>query len=173
MGRRTPRAGWGRTEARCETWTGAWRHGCPVGGPHGLERLVECKELLTPDEPVWLPEGEKDTDTLVEMGLVATTNSGGAGNFRPDHAEMFRDLDVIATSADAPALIEHFTTLPWVADTVAKGDTKATVISNTGLRFDLRVVPPESYGNLLQHLTGSKDHNVAMREEAVRRSRHR
>jgi len=52
---------------------------------------------------------------------------------------------------------------------VAKGDTKATVISNDGLRFDLRVVPPESFGNLLQHFTGSKDHNVALREEAVRR----
>src|SRR5207248_11542628 len=38
-----------------------------------------------------------------------------------------------------------------------------------GLRFDLRVVPPESYGNLLQHFTGSKDHNVALREAAVRR----
>jgi DNA polymerase (family X) len=83
--------------------------------------------------------------------------------------ETFRDLDLIATSTDAPALIEHFTTLPWVADVVAKGDTKATVISNEGLRFDLRVVPPESYGNLLQHFTGSKEHNVALREEAVRR----
>ena len=37
------------------------------------------------------------------------------------------------------------------------------------LRFDLRVVPPESYGNLLQHFTGSKHHNVALREDAVRR----
>jgi DNA polymerase (family 10) len=43
------------------------------------------------------------------------------------------------------------------------------VISNDGLRFDLRVVPPESYGNLLQHFTGSKEHNVALREDAVRR----
>jgi DNA polymerase (family 10) len=43
------------------------------------------------------------------------------------------------------------------------------VISNEGLRFDLRVVPPESYGNLLQHFTGSKEHNVALREDAVRR----
>jgi DNA polymerase (family 10) len=43
------------------------------------------------------------------------------------------------------------------------------VVSNEGLRFDLRVVPPESYGNLLQHFTGSKDHNVALREDAVRR----
>jgi DNA polymerase (family 10) len=51
----------------------------------------------------------------------------------------------------------------------AKGPTKATVISAAGYRFDLRVVPPECYGNLLQHFTGSKEHNVALREDAVRR----
>jgi DNA polymerase (family 10) len=56
-----------------------------------------------------------------------------------------------------------------VAEIVAHGSTKATVVSHDGLRFDLRVVPPESYGNLLQHFTGSKAHNVAMREEAVTR----
>jgi DNA polymerase (family 10) len=55
-----------------------------------------------------------------------------------------------------------------VIEVVAKGPTKATVLSNEGLRFDLRVVPPESYGNLLQHFTGSKDHNVALRERAVK-----
>ena len=43
------------------------------------------------------------------------------------------------------------------------------MIGQDGLRFDLRVVPPEAYGNLLQHFTGSKDHNVALREDAVRR----
>ena len=83
--------------------------------------------------------------------------------------ETFRDLDIIATSTDPPALIDYFTKLRWVADVVAKGETKATVISNDGLRFDLRVVPPDMYGNLLQHFTGSKDHNVALREDAVRR----
>ncbi|HZG35376.1 MAG TPA: DNA polymerase/3'-5' exonuclease PolX [Gaiellaceae bacterium] len=83
--------------------------------------------------------------------------------------ETFRDLDLIATSTDPAALIDYFTKLRWVAEVVAKGDTKATVISNDGLRFDLRVVPPESYGNLLQHFTGSKEHNVALREDAVRR----
>jgi DNA polymerase (family 10) len=83
--------------------------------------------------------------------------------------ETFRDLDVIATAADPGALTDQFTRLQWVAEVAAKGDTKATVVSNDGLRFDLRVVPPESYGNLLQHFTGSKDHNVALREDAVRR----
>jgi DNA polymerase (family 10) len=83
--------------------------------------------------------------------------------------ETVRDLDIIATASDPPALVEYFCSLPWVVDVAAKGPTKATVVSHDGLRFDLRVVPPESYGNLLQHFTGSKHHNVAMREDAVRR----
>ncbi|HEY5058690.1 MAG TPA: DNA polymerase/3'-5' exonuclease PolX [Gaiellaceae bacterium] len=83
--------------------------------------------------------------------------------------ETFRDLDVIATATDPGELTAFFTQLSWVVDVAAHGDTKATVVSNEGLRFDLRVVPPESYGNLLQHFTGSKEHNVAMREDAVRR----
>ncbi len=83
--------------------------------------------------------------------------------------ETFRDLDVIATATDPAALTGAFTRLPLVAEIVAHGDTKATVISHDGLRFDLRVVPPECFGNLLQHFTGSKEHNVAMREEAQRR----
>ena len=85
------------------------------------------------------------------------------------YKETVRDLDIIATASDADALIDYFTTLDWVIEVVAKGSTKATVISHDGFRFDLRVVPPESYGNLLQHFTGSKDHNVALREAAVRK----
>ena len=82
--------------------------------------------------------------------------------------ETFRDLDVIATAKDPRALIDYFVALDWVAEVAAHGDTKATVVSHDGLRFDLRVVPPESFGNLLQHFTGSKDHNVALREAAVK-----
>ena len=83
--------------------------------------------------------------------------------------ETFRDLDIIATATEPAELTSYFTQLDWVIDVAAHGDTKATVVSANGLRFDLRVVPPESFGNLLQHFTGSKDHNVAMREAAVKR----
>jgi DNA polymerase (family X) len=83
--------------------------------------------------------------------------------------ETFRDLDVIATASEPAALTEYFTRLRWVEKVVAKGESKATVVSNDGLRFDLRVVPSGLYGNLLQHFTGSKHHNVALREDAVRR----
>jgi DNA polymerase (family X) len=83
--------------------------------------------------------------------------------------ETFRDLDIIATATEPAELTAYFTQLDWVVEVAARGDTKATVVSRDGLRFDLRVVPPESFGNLLQHFTGSKHHNVAMREDAVRR----
>ena len=96
---------------------------------------------------------------------VKVSEAGSARRRR----ETFRDLDVIATSTDAPALIDAFTSRDNVADVIAKGETKATVLTNEGFRLDLRVVPPESYGNLLQHFTGSKEHNVALREDAVRR----
>jgi DNA polymerase (family 10) len=98
----------------------------------------------------------------------AAVHVSEAGSVRR-RKETFRDLDIIATATDPAELTTYFTQLPWVVDVAAHGDTKATVVSSEGLRFDLRVVPPESYGNLLQHFTGSKEHNVAMREDAVRR----
>jgi DNA polymerase (family 10) len=98
----------------------------------------------------------------------AAVHVSEAGSVRR-RKETFRDLDIIATATDPAELTAFFVALPWVVEVVAHGDTKATVLSNEGLRFDLRVVPPESYGNLLHHFTGSKDHNVALREDAVRR----
>jgi DNA polymerase (family 10) len=104
-------------------------------------------------------------DVLQEHPAAVKVSEAGSARRRK---ETFRDLDIIATANDPEALIDYFTKLKWVIEVVAKGPTKATVLSNEGLRFDLRVVPPESYGNLLQHFTGSKDHNVALRERAVK-----
>ncbi|HKT44753.1 MAG TPA: helix-hairpin-helix domain-containing protein, partial [Gaiellaceae bacterium] len=98
----------------------------------------------------------------------AAVHVSEAGSVRR-RKETFKDLDVVATATDPRELTTYFTQLRWVSEVAAHGDTKATVVSNDGLRFDLRVVPAESYGNLLQHFTGSKEHNVAMREDAVRR----
>ncbi len=97
----------------------------------------------------------------------ASVKVSEAGSVRR-RKETVRDLDLIATASDAHALIEGFVSLPWVAEVVARGGTKAAVVSREGLRVELRVVPPACYGNLLQHSTGSKQHNMALREEAVR-----
>ena len=122
----------------------------------------ESRRLLGDGLPVLLALVE---ELRAHPAAVKVSEAGSARRRR----ETFRDLDVIATSTEPAALIDHFTSRENVASLVAKGDTKATVITNEGFRLDLRVVPPESYGNLLQHFTGSKEHNVALREDAVRR----
>jgi DNA polymerase (family X) len=105
-------------------------------------------------------------DVLREHPAADRVSEAGSARRRK---ETVRDLDIIATASAPAELIDYFTTLTWVSEVAAKGPTKATVVSHEGFRFDLRVVPPECYGNLLQHFTGSKDHNIAMREDAVRR----
>src|ERR671919_969698 len=113
-----------------------------------------------------LPAVERAVAELREHPAAERVSEAGSVRRR---CETVHDLDIIATATDPAALTEHFTLLPWVAEVLARGSTKTTVVSHDGLRFDLRVVPPESYGNLLQHFTGSKAHNVALREDAVRR----
>ena len=134
-----------------------------------LRALKEQAKPKAPTRPLLglgLPAVLDVVDTLRAHPAAEQVSEAGSVRRR---RETFRDLDIIATATDAQALIDAFTGFDWVVEVVAKGGTKATVISHGGLRFDLRVVPPECYGNLLQHFTGSKDHNVAMREEAVRR----
>ncbi len=113
-----------------------------------------------------LPALQAVVSTLAELPLVDRVSEAGSARRR---RETLRDLDIIATSSDPARLLDHFTKLLWVDEIAARGATKATVVSNEGLRFDLRVVAPECYGNLLQHFTGSEEHNLALREDAVRR----
>jgi DNA polymerase (family 10) len=134
-----------------------------------LKALKERSKPKAPARPLLgkgLPAVLAAVDALRAHPAAEQVSEAGSVRRR---RETFRDLDIIATATDAKALIDAFTDFEWVAEIAAKGGTKATVISHEGLRFDLRVVPPECYGNLLQHFTGSKNHNVAMREEAQRR----
>jgi DNA polymerase (family 10) len=134
-----------------------------------LKALDETKPAApAPDRPLLgtaLPAVLAAVESLRSHPAAVKVSEAGSARRR---RETVRDLDIIATATDAEALIAHFVELPWVVDVVARGGTKATVLSAQGLRFDLRVVPPECYGNLLQHFTGSKLHNVALREDAVR-----
>jgi DNA polymerase (family X) len=141
-------------------------------GARTEERILHALSQEAKLEPVrpLLGAGLGPVLAVVEVlrGHPAADLVSEAGSVRR-RKETFRDLDVIATAKDPRALIDHFVALEWVAEIAAHGDTKATVVSHDGLRFDLRVVPPESFGNLLQHFTGSKDHNVALREAAVKK----
>ena len=79
------------------------------------------------------------------------------------------DLDIICTCAQPESVIEAFVALPIVERVSAQGTTKATIWAEPGISVDLRVVAHECFGNLLQHFTGNKDHNVRLREHALRK----
>jgi DNA polymerase (family 10) len=83
--------------------------------------------------------------------------------------ETVKDIDILVTSTEPARVIETLTSLPSVAEVTARGETKVSVRHQDGLAIDLRVVAPETFGAALQYFTGSKAHNVRLREMAVRR----
>jgi DNA polymerase (family 10) len=87
-------------------------------------------------------------------------------------ADAVKDLDVVATSPDPPALLRAFGELDIIESASGEDNNAARARTHTGLAVDLRVVEPDQFGNVLQHLTGSKAHNMALREAAVRRGLH-
>ncbi len=76
------------------------------------------------------------------------------------------DIDLSVASEDPEATVKHFCNYSGVERVIESGERTATVLLKIGLRVDLRVQPTESYGNLLQHLTGSKNHNIKLRSLA-------
>ena len=83
-----------------------------------------------------------------------------------------KDLDVVATASDPPALLAALADIDLVEESSGTENNAARARTHTGLQIDLRVVEPDQFGNVLQHLTGSKSHNMALREQVVRRGLH-
>src|ERR1700722_8060203 len=83
-----------------------------------------------------------------------------------------KDLDVIATADDPLALATAASELELVESSNTPGDAGVRLHTHTGLDVDLRIVSPDQFGNLLQHFTGSKQHNMALRAAAVRKGLH-
>ena len=82
--------------------------------------------------------------------------------------DTIKDIDIVATSPNPAALMAAFIALPRVEQVVGQGTTKSTVIVREGIQVDLRVVERNSFGAALAYLTGSKMHNVRLRDMAVR-----
>ena len=82
--------------------------------------------------------------------------------------ESIGDVDILVVSETPATVMEAFRSLPQVADVAAAGETKHSVILTTGLQVDLRVVEAQHWGAALQYFTGSKEHNVPLRELALK-----
>ncbi|MBW8782335.1 MAG: DNA polymerase/3'-5' exonuclease PolX [Verrucomicrobia bacterium] len=100
--------------------------------------------------------------------LPQVMRAEAAGSLRRG-METVGDLDFIVAASDVAPVVDWFVTQPGVREITARGATKASVRFESGLQADLRLVPAEQFAFALHHFTGSKDHNVQMRQRALAR----
>ena len=100
-----------------------------------------------------------------ETGVRNLTPAGSLRRFR----ETVGDIDIMGTADDTEKVLQMFVRLPQVSQVLAIGSTKASVIVTRGFQVDLRLMEHAQFGSLLQHFTGSKQHNIILREQAHRR----
>jgi DNA polymerase (family 10) len=123
-----------------------------------------------------LDEADRTAAKLMEHigqmpGVETMTPAGSLRRGR----ETVGDLDVLITGhccaqpAERDALIERILQFPGIAEVLARGENKVSFKLRNGLQIDVRILPPESYGAALQYFTGSKAHNVALRQRALKK----
>ncbi|NNC93864.1 MAG: DNA polymerase/3'-5' exonuclease PolX, partial [Acidimicrobiia bacterium] len=133
---------------------------------HAIERLgLHGKDTRTPIVEA-LPLARSIIAELQELPAVkAVDYCGSLRRFRQD----IGDIDILVSSTKPDSVMDHFTALPMVAEIIGRGDTKSSVLTHRGIQVDLRVVRPVEYGAALLYFTGSKTHNIHLRQLAINR----
>ena len=130
-----------------------------------LEKLGEegpAERLLLSEV---LPVAEELAATLEAHPACARVTIAGSARRM---AETCKDIDLIATATEPEELSRALAEHPLAAQAGTAGASGTRIVTHNGISVDLRIVPPAAYGNLLQHFTGSKAHNVELRERAVK-----
>ncbi len=111
-------------------------------------------------------------ETLIEEiqaleGVVTVQYAGSLRRFR----ETIADIDLVVASEEAAPIMEFFVGMSRVTEVLGRGDTKSSVVTDIGIQVDLRVVKPQQYGAALLYFTGSKAHNIKLRQRALDQGR--
>ncbi len=131
--------------------------------------LRRVQALRRKDQRVPLGQAMEVVESIIPALRERTGahNLVAAGSLRR-FKETIGDLDIMGTASEPEQVLQNFIELPQVDEVLVQGTTKASVIVGAGLQVDLRMVEEDCFGSLLQYFTGSKDHNIALRERAVR-----
>lgn len=131
----------------------------------GIEALSRHGNGRTPLGVAWPIAQEILARLASQPGVLETAVGGSLRRMR----ETIGDLDLLVATDDPEPIMAFFATMPNVETVAARGPTKTRVVLFNGLGVDLRVLPRERWGTLLSYFTGSKDHNVRLRELALKR----
>jgi DNA polymerase (family 10) len=141
-------------------------------GPKAEENVIAALERLGDEGPAErlllsdvLPVAEQLAAALRDHPASDAVEIAGSARRR---AETCKDIDLIATAADPKALAEALVEHELTAQAGSAGAAGTKIVTHNGVSVDLRIVAPDAYGNLLQHFTGSAEHNVELRERAVK-----
>jgi DNA polymerase (family X) len=130
----------------------------------GIERkrAYASKHLLS---DAWLAAEPLLEHLRSQPDVIRCSPAGSLRRFK----EICGDIDLLASSKNAAAVIDFFVTQPGIVKVLAKGETKASVILTGGIQCDLRVVSDAEYPFALVYFTGNKEHNIVMRQRAIQR----
>ena len=140
-------------------------------GEKTQKKILEGIALIRKNDGLYLlsdalPVARALLDHLTAFPRVRRASIAGSLRRR---REVVRDVDLLASSDDAAAVMEHFTRAPRVKEILGKGETKTSVRLESGLQVDLRVVSDAEFPYALAYFTGSKEHNVALRQIAQKK----
>lgn len=143
----------------------------PGFGERSEERLlIEARRWAQRDRRLLLgiawPIADQTADLLRTKPGIERVSLGGSLRRR---RETIGDIDLLASGVQPAAITAAFAQLPVIREILAHGPTKVSAILEAGPQIDLRVVAPESWGAALQYFTGSKQHNIALRDIAIGR----
>jgi DNA polymerase (family 10) len=127
--------------------------------------LYQIQALRRKDQRIPIGEALPVVEEIIAAlrsipGVRNLTPAGSLRRFR----ETVGDIDLMGTADSPKEVIDAFVALPHIRQVLAQGSTKASVIVSAGLQIDLRMVEHDSFGSLLQYFTGSKQHNISLRE---------
>ena len=149
-----------------------------AGKLHGLVRMgekLEDKILKGIAQHRKHAGRTKLAEALTYAEAIVRTLGGLKGVSRIDMAGSLRrmretigDIDILVTAQASEEIVDAFTSMDTVSEVIARGDTKSSVVLKSGIQVDLRILPKANYGAALHYFTGSKDHNVAIRDRGKR-----
>lgn len=130
-----------------------------------IEALSRHGDDRTPLGVAWPIAQEILADLAKLPGVTRTAVGGSLRRMR----DTIGDVDLLVAAEDAGPVMEHFRAIESAESVIAAGPTKSRVVLFNGLGVDLRILPADRWGTLLSYFTGSKDHNVKLREMALKK----